>query len=556
MEDADGALTDGRLDDAAAAYEGLLLNDPNDENALRRLCTVRLRLGLVEEALISATDLARRHPESALAHATLGKVLCDPRFEDGRTGDDGMLFLERGCRALGEALALSPAATQRILCSSFMASARARLARLAAAAENDSLRAAAASALERIVLPADVVPSPAAAEAEAETETVAIPVASLQRAATLKVTLLSGFLGAGKTTLLQHVLTAQHGWRIAVIVNDMSELNVDARFVRETPAGEENAVVEMTNGCICCTLRDDLLHELARLARMNSHDYCIVESTGVSEPLPVAQAFMHSTIDGTSLGDLAALDTMVTVVDAKNFLGDVCAGDSLQQRKLAVSVDDARDLATLMTNQVECADVIVVNKCDLVPEKRLRQLEAYFRALNRTADIIRAVRGAVPLDRIVNTGRFDMAAASTSAGWIHELMGEHESETEAYGISSHLFSRPEPFDAARLWGIVTGDPPELRGVLRSKGFVWVAQEPDFVLEWQTAGVDTDLRVSGAWSADGADTRKNEVVFIGQGIDAAAIDRLLESALAASAAGPVPPDMATMFDATRALLGTT
>jgi G3E family GTPase len=307
----------------------------------------------------------------------------------------------------------------------------------------------------------------------------------------------------------------------------------------------------------------------------------------VSEPLAVAQAFALADAAGVSLCRLAQLDTMVTVIDASAFLGDLTAGDSLQTRRMAVSPTDARDLATLMVEQLEVADVVLVNKVDLVPEGRVAQLEAFVRATNRTARVLRAVRAAVPLAEVVGTGRFDLAAASMSAGWVRELMGEHLSETEAYGIVSTAFVRPRPFDAARLWALVAGDPPALRGVLRSKGYAWVAQRPAFVLEWQTAGVDTDCRVAGTWAAAGAGAaaaagtygaRRNELVFIGMRLDTRAIEALLEAALSTDAElgaleaarlpdgelgepavggalGPLPDGMTGMFENAADALGT-
>ncbi|KAJ1619705.1 cobalamin synthesis protein P47K, partial [Pavlovales sp. CCMP2436] len=367
----------------------------------------------------------------------------------------------------------------------------------------------------------------------------------------MRVTLLSGFLGAGKTTMLRRILTGSHGRRVAVVVNDMAKLNVDARLVRADAAASAAAsgatdgapLVELTNGCICCTLRSDLVEQLAALGRSGRYELCIVESTGVSEPLAVAQAFAQADAEGVSLALLARLDTMVTLLDAAAFLADLTAGDSLQERRMAVAPTDSRDLATLMVEQLEVADVVVINKADLVPEGRLRQLEAFVRATNRTARVLRAVRAEVPLDEVLATGRFDLAAAASSAGWVRELMGEHAPETEAYGIISHVYTRAAPFDACRLWEVVAGDPPGLRGVLRSKGYAWVAQQPALVLEWQAAGNDTDCRVAGTWAAPVAGAppaasgeysdRRTELVFIGIRLERAEIDALLDGALASA-----------------------
>lgn len=507
-------------------------------------------------AIELAEILAADHPQLPLARITLASALGDVRAgpEERFCADGLTLRLERAWREYREALCLGTDEGQSALCSGSMLALEQRIDALAAtAASEPQVAAAAAEALERMRAAEPVTAFAVGALVPASDEGTSSLLAMPLPAEPMRVTLLSGFLGAGKTTLLRRILTGTHGRRVAVVVNDMAELNIDARLVRQdataSAASELDApggapLVELSNGCICCTLRADLVEQLATLGRSGCYELCIVESTGVSEPLAVAQAFAQADAQGVSLSLLARLDTMVTVLDASAFLADLTAGDSLQQRSLAVSPTDARDVATLMVEQLEVADVVIVNKADLAPEGRLRALEAFVRATNRTARVLRAVRCDVALGEVVGTGRFDLAAAASSAGWVRELMGEHAPETEAYGIVSHVYASHRPFDAGRLWEIVTGDPAELRGVLRSKGYAWVAQQPALVLEWQTAGVDTDCRVAGTWAAPAASappplrgeygSRKTELVFIGMRLDRSAIDSLLDTALVSDA----------------------
>ncbi|MFI7118899.1 GTP-binding protein [Amycolatopsis sp. NPDC049868] len=354
---------------------------------------------------------------------------------------------------------------------------------------------------------------------------------------TTPVTVLSGFLGAGKTTVLNHVLANRDGLRVAVIVNDMSEVNIDAALVRDgnSLSRTEERLVEMTNGCICCTLRDDLLDEVSRLCEDGRFDYLLIESSGISEPMPVAATFSFAREDGATLLDSARLDTMVTVVDAVNFERELAAGDALTERGLDQYDGDERTVSDLLMDQIEFADVLLLNKADLVPADSLDRLTAVLRRLNPAAEVIVSTHGRVPLDRVLGTGRYDVERAQEAPGWVAELNGDHVPETEEYGISSVVFRAGLAFDPARLRDFVGRlDTGEFGTVLRSKGFFSLASRPGVTGLWSQAGSVARFEPQGVEEAP-----RQELVFIGVGLEEDALLDSLRSCLTTDSTGADP-----------------
>ena len=364
----------------------------------------------------------------------------------------------------------------------------------------------------------------------------------------LPVTVLSGFLGSGNTTLLNHILHNRDGRKVAVIVNDMSEVNIDADLVRSGDASlsqTEEQLVEMTNGCICCTLREDLLKEVDKLARQNRFDHLVIESTGVSEPMPVAETFTFEDENGSSLGEIASIDTMVTVVDAPNFLSDYRTTEQLVDRGQAVGEEDERSIVDLLSDQIDFADVILVNKTDLISSEELHEVHGMIRALNPQAELHDTINSRFPLSAVLDTGKYDPDKAAQHEGWLDSLV-EQTPETEEYGIGNFVYERRIPFHPQRFYDCLQSNWP---GVIRSKGVFWLSTRLKMAGSWSQAGAvsrhecggyfwaalpqihwpEDRTHIERVWKEGNGDCRQ-ELVLIGRDMDPQALTTMLDECL--------------------------
>ena len=373
------------------------------------------------------------------------------------------------------------------------------------------------------------------------------------RSRRLPVTVLSGFLGAGKTTVLSNILNNRQDKKVAVIVNDMSEVNIDSAIIQNEVSlnRSEEKLVEMSNGCICCTLREDLLEEVTKLAQDGRFDYLVIESTGISEPLPVAETFTFADEDGVSLSDVADLDTMVTVVDAVNFLKDYEEAKYLQETGESLGEEDDRSVTDLLVDQVEFADLILISKTDLATPSEIERLTAILKTLNTHAKVVPISHGQIDINEVLNTGRFDFERAQQAPGWLKEMRGEHVPETEEYGIASFSYGARRPFHPKKFHNFLHGTE-KYGKLIRSKGYFWLATRPQFAGQWSQAGgiarygfggmfwkavpekdwpEDEDYLASikSQWIEPFGDMRQ-ELVFIGQGLDKEAITGALDECL--------------------------
>jgi len=364
---------------------------------------------------------------------------------------------------------------------------------------------------------------------------------------------LSGFLGAGKTTVLSHILNNREGKKVAVIVNDMSEINIDSAIVQNEVSlnRSEEKLVEMSNGCICCTLREDLLEEVTKLAHEGRFDYLVIESTGISEPLPVAETFTFADEDGVSLSDVAELDTMVTVVDAVNFLKDYDEAKFLQDTGESLGEEDERCVADLLADQVEFADVILISKTDLATSFEVERLTAILKTLNTHAKILPIAQGQINIDEVLSTGLFDFERAQQAPGWLKEMRGEHVPETEEYGIGSFSYEARRPFHPQKFHDFLHSTD-KYGKLIRSKGYFWLASRPEFAGQWSQAGGIARYGFGGMfWKSVAKDNwptdeeylasiekqwvepfgdMRQELVFIGQGLDETGMTKALNQCL--------------------------